>query len=359
MATAMATCARLGWRALYRHLRRRQLGAVSQESRRRRASTSAPRGRWPGRPAAGARRPPRRGSTIVDVEGRPGIGDLQPHRRDHRRRRISSRADRAQPGPRAPRPSDAIQRLACHRDAGGRSSSPVTDAKSGRRRFRSIVWQHRRRRRLSRGLRRRLPGDAGRRHRGRPALRQRRCGPELPGAGLPGGAAGRGGGRTAHAGPCYFSVNPRSNPREADRWHHRLHVRSLGPGRRSGRPSRLRIGRCRLLIPVLSNCWTSARWLRLALLSAPAPHRQRHAARYISSAIVRRQPRDASDLSQDVFLRAYRGLRSSGSVDAGDVALSDRRQRLPEPRQREDAGQAVRADRGEAVRRRAPESASG
>ena len=44
---------------------------------------------------------------------------------------------------------------------------------------------------------------------------------------------------------------------------------------------------------------------------------------------------DASDLSQDVFLRAYRGLRSfRGQSSLGDVALSDRRQRLPESGQR-------------------------
>ena len=53
---------------------------------------------------------------------------------------------------------------------------------------------------------------------------------------------------------------------------------------------------------------------------------------------------DASDLSQDVFLRAYRGLRAiPRAVVARDLAVSDWRQRLPEPREPEDA--AERADR--------------
>ena len=47
--------------------------------------------------------------------------------------------------------------------------------------------QHRRGRRLSRRFRRRLPGDARRRHRGCPALRQRRRGAQLPGARAPAG----------------------------------------------------------------------------------------------------------------------------------------------------------------------------
>ena len=45
-----------------------------------------------------------------------------------------------------------------------------------------------------------------------------------------------------------------------------------------------------------------------------------------------------------MFLRAYRGLRElSRAVVAGDVAVPDRRQRLPEPRQREKAADASRS----------------
>ena len=36
---------------------------------------------------------------------------------------------------------------------------------------------------------------------------------------------------------------------------------------------------------------------------------------------------DAADLSQDVFLRAYRGLARFGASVAGDLAVPDRRQR--------------------------------
>ena len=47
---------------------------------------------------------------------------------------------------------------------------------------------------------------------------------------------------------------------------------------------------------------------------------------------------DASDLAQDVFIRAYRGLGGfKGKSALGDVAVPHRRQRLPEPRERQDA----------------------
>ncbi len=59
---------------------------------------------------------------------------------------------------------------------------------------------------------------------------------------------------------------------------------------------------------------------------------------------------DASDLSQDVFLRAYRGLaKLRGAILAGDLAVPDCRERLLEPGRRQEA--AERADRRAAARR--------
>ena len=60
---------------------------------------------------------------------------------------------------------------------------------------------------------------------------------------------------------------------------------------------------------------------------------------------------DASDLTQDVFLRAYRGLRNfRGPLVAGHLALPDRRQRVPQPCERQSA--AYRTNRRSAARRR-------
>ena len=54
---------------------------------------------------------------------------------------------------------------------------------------------------------------------------------------------------------------------------------------------------------------------------------------------------DASDLSQDVFLRAYRGLgKFRGGSSLAHVALPDRREPLPEPR-----GTKVPADRSQST----------
>ena len=53
---------------------------------------------------------------------------------------------------------------------------------------------------------------------------------------------------------------------------------------------------------------------------------------------------DASDLAQDAFVRAWRGLKNfKGAVGAVDLALSHRGERLPQSRERQDAGD--RADR--------------
>ncbi len=46
---------------------------------------------------------------------------------------------------------------------------------------------------------------------------------------------------------------------------------------------------------------------------------------------------DASDLAQDAFVRAWRGLKNfKGAGGALDVAVSHRRQRVPQSRQLED-----------------------
>ena len=66
---------------------------------------------------------------------------------------------------------------------------------------------------------------------------------------------------------------------------------------------------------------------------------------------------DASDLSQDVFLRAYRGLANfRGGSALGTWLHRIGGQRLPEPRQREET--AERADRGTSAGRQRAESAT-
>ena len=56
---------------------------------------------------------------------------------------------------------------------------------------------------------------------------------------------------------------------------------------------------------------------------------------------------DASDLSQDVFVRAYRGTAEfSRPVVVGNLAVSHRRQRLPQSRQHEGAATPSRSTNG-------------
>ena len=87
---------------------------------------------------------------------------------------------------------------------------------------------------------------------------------------------------------------------------------------------------------IRSRAWTSAALVDACLAGRPGAfdliveRHRRHVYQLCYRFVGNHE--DASDLSQDVFIRAYRGLRNfRGQSSLAHLAVPDRRQRLPQP----------------------------